>query len=80
MQNHWLKRYDVTDIDTSRPMPFLLERIAPRYLVLPVGRFRGKDQLVEPMDRSRHFRLVATASDGDRVYERREAGPGMLSR
>jgi hypothetical protein len=80
MQNHWLKRHDVTDIDASRPMPYLVQRIAPRYLVLPVGRFRGMDHLVEPLERSRHFQRIAIASDGDRLYERREAAPVILSR
>jgi hypothetical protein len=81
IQNHWLKRGEVTDIDESRPMPSIVERIRPRYLILPVGRFRGMDHLIEPLSRSRHFRLLATASDGDLVYERRYEPPAaMLSR
>jgi hypothetical protein len=75
MKNHWLER-EVPDIDASRPMPYLVQRIGPRYLVLPVGRFRGLDHLVEPLSRSKHFRLVATASDGDLVYERTD--PAIL--
>jgi hypothetical protein len=70
MQNHWLKR-EVPDIDASKPMPYLLERIGPRYLVIPAGRDRGTAHLVEPMDRSRYFQRAATAPDGDVVYERR---------
>jgi hypothetical protein len=69
LKNHWLER-EVSDIDQSRVMPYLVERIGPRYLVLPVGRVRGMDHLVEPLSRSRHFRLVATAADGDLVYEK----------
>jgi hypothetical protein len=75
LQNHWLKR-EVDDIDASRPMAYLMERLPPRYLVLPVGRFRGMDHLIEPMSRSHVFRLAATASDGDLLYERRD--PGIL--
>jgi hypothetical protein len=75
MKNHWLER-EVPDIDASRPMPYLVQRIGPQYLVLPVGRFRGMDHLIEPLSRSKHFRLVATASDGDLVYERTQ--PAIL--
>jgi hypothetical protein len=82
MKKHWLQG-EITDIDESRPMPFLVQRIGPRYLILPVGREPGLSHLIEPLGRSRHFRLVATARDGDLLYESVSTAPpaaGMLDR
>jgi hypothetical protein len=74
IQNTWLKETP-PDVDDSRAMELLLERFPVRYVVLPLGRIEGLEPLAAAFDRSRLFRLVRVASDGDRLYERTEAAP-----
>jgi hypothetical protein len=68
IQGHWMESVP-EDVDASRPTPYLLGRFGVRYVILPVGRAHGFRKLAEAFDRSRSFRLVAVAEDGDRIYE-----------
>jgi hypothetical protein len=40
-----------------------------RYVIIPAGRKPGLRALAAAFDRSRSFRFVAEARDGDRLYE-----------
>jgi hypothetical protein len=73
IQNHWLVRAP-EEIDTSRPTPYLLARFPVRYVIIPIGRVEGLRPLARSFDRSRLFRFVAEAPDGDRIYEVVAAG------
>ncbi len=68
IRNHWLAGAP-DDIDTSRPMPYLLGRFRVRYVIVPTGRVAGLRPLAAAFDRSTLFRFVAEAADGDRIYE-----------
>jgi hypothetical protein len=68
IRNHWLESVPA-DVDTERPTPYLLDRFPVRYVILPTGRMANLEALAAAFDRSRTFRLVAVASDGDRIYE-----------
>lgn len=68
IQNHWMGA-PPADIDASRPTPYLLTRFPVRYLIVPLGRVEGLRPLAAALDRSKAFRFVAEAPDGDRVYE-----------
>jgi hypothetical protein len=72
IRNHWLEAVPA-DVDTSRPTPYLLDRFPVRYVILPTGRMANLEGLAAAFDRSRTYRLVAVASDGDRIYEVRGA-------
>ena len=68
VRNHWLRRVPA-DVDASKPAEFLRRVFDARYLILPTGRRHGLWPLAFAFDRSRGFRLVAEAEDGDRIYE-----------
>jgi hypothetical protein len=68
VNRHWLERVPV-DLDASKPARLLLRSFDVRYLIVPSGRRHGLGPLVDALDRSRTFRLVARVEDGDRVYE-----------
>jgi hypothetical protein len=68
VRNHWVEQVPV-DVDASRPTPYLLGRFPVRYVILPTGRKHGYEALAAAFDRSRSFRPVAVAPDGDRIYE-----------
>ena len=68
IQNHWMG-LPPEDVDASRPTPYLLARFPVRYLIVPIGRVEGLRPLAAAFDRSRTFRFVAEAPDGDRIYE-----------
>jgi hypothetical protein len=68
IRNHWLETVPA-DVDTERPTPYLLDRFPVRYVILPTGRMANLEGLAAAFERSRTFRLVAVASDGDRIYE-----------
>ena len=68
VRNHWLRR-NPEDIDASRPAEFLRRAFDTRYVIVPTGRRRDLWDLSAAFDRSRAFRLVAEAEDGDRIYE-----------
>jgi hypothetical protein len=68
IQGHWIETVP-EDVDASRPTPYLVGRFGVRYVILPLGRKHGFRQLAAAFDRSTVFRLVATAEDGDRIYE-----------
>ena len=68
VRNHWLRRVPA-DVDPSKPAEFLRRAFDTRYLLLPTGRRHGLWPLAFAFDRSRGFRLVAEAEDGDRIYE-----------
>jgi hypothetical protein len=68
IQNHWMG-LPPEDMDASRPTPYLLQRFPVRYLIVPIGRVEGLRPLARAFDRSRSFRFVAEAPDGDRIYE-----------
>ena len=68
IQGHWIETVP-EDVDTSRPTPYLVGRFGVRYVILPLGRRHGLRQLAAAFDRSTVFRPVATAEDGDRIYE-----------
>lgn len=68
VRHHWLRK-PPTDVDASKPARFLRETFEARYLILPTGRRYGLWGLASAFDRSRGFRLVAEAADGDRIYE-----------
>ncbi len=68
IQNHWMG-LPPEDIDASRPTPYLLQRFPVRYVIIPIGRVAGLRPLAAAFDRSRTFRFVAEAPDGDRIYE-----------
>lgn len=68
VQNHWMAGAPA-DIDASRPTPYLLERFPVRYVIVPIGRTSGLRPLARAFDRSRLFRFVTEAPDGDRIYE-----------
>jgi hypothetical protein len=68
IRNHWLESVPA-DVDTERPTPYLLGRFPVRYVILPTGRMAGFEPLAAAFERSRTYRLVAIASDGDRIYE-----------
>jgi hypothetical protein len=68
IRNHWLEAVPA-DVDTSRPTPYLLDRFPVRYVILPTGRMANFEGLAAAFERSRTYRLVAVAADGDRVYE-----------
>jgi hypothetical protein len=70
IRNHWVESVPV-DVDTSRPTPYLRDRFPVRYVILPTGRKHGFAELAAAFDRAQSFRLVAEASDGDRLYELR---------
>jgi hypothetical protein len=70
VRNHWVESVP-RDVDTSRPTPYLRDRFPVRYVILPTGRKHGFAELAAAFDRARSFRLVAEASDGDRLYEMR---------
>ena len=55
--------------DASKPARFLRDGFDARYLILPTGRRYRLWHLASAFDRSRGFRLVAEAEDGDRIYE-----------
>jgi hypothetical protein len=75
VQNHWIKRTP-TDVDTSKPGVFLVQRFPVRYLVLPAARLRQLGPLAEALRSSRVFALVGEGEDGSLVYEvRREHAP-----
>lgn len=66
--NHWVERVPY-DVDTSRPMGYLLERFAPRYVVIPVGRKPYLRGLAEAFDRSSRFSFFYESPEGDRLYQ-----------
>jgi hypothetical protein len=66
--NHWIERTPY-EVDTSRPMSLLLERFAPRYVVIPVGRKPYLRELAEAFDRSGRFSFLYESGDGDRLYQ-----------
>ena len=68
IRNHWLEAVPA-DVDASRPTPYLLDRFPVRYVILPTGRMANLEGLAAAFDRSRTYRLVAVAADGDRIYE-----------
>jgi hypothetical protein len=68
IRNHWLETVPL-DVDRERPTPYLLDRFPVRYVILPTGRLAHYEELAAAFERSRTFRLVAVASDGDRIYE-----------
>jgi len=68
IQNHWLAAAP-DDVDASRPTPYLLQRFPVRYVIIPIGRVAGLRPLAAAFDRSRSFRPIAEAPDGDRIYE-----------
>lgn len=68
VSNHWLAAVP-EDIDTSRPTPYLLARFPVRYVIIPIGRVAGLRPLAAAFDRSRTFRFLVEAPDGDRIYE-----------
>jgi hypothetical protein len=68
IQGHWIGTVP-EDVDASRPTPYLVGRFGVRYVILPLGRKHGFRQLAAAFDRSSVFRPVATAEDGDRIYE-----------
>ena len=68
IRNHWLRRVP-KDVDSSKPVELLRERIPVRYLIVPVGQLPALWRLGESMTASRLFRLVAEASDGDLLFE-----------
>jgi hypothetical protein len=75
IQNHWMEGVPV-DADTERPTPYLVGRFPVRYVILPAGRIRHLEDVAAAFERSRTYRLVGVASDGDRIYEvRRDAPP-----
>lgn len=76
--NHWVRRTP-DDVDASRPAQLLREAFAVRYVVVPAGRDPSFAALAAAFDRSRTFRPVATASDGDRIYEMADAQPTAAS-
>jgi hypothetical protein len=75
VQNHWVKRTP-TEVDTSKPGVFLVQRFPVRYVVLPAARLRQLAPLAEAFRSSRVFALVGEGADGSLVYEvRRENAP-----
>ena len=66
--NHWVEDPPY-EVDTSRPMNYLLERFAPRYVIVPVGRKPYLRRLAEAFDRSGRFSFVSESGDGDRLYQ-----------
>jgi hypothetical protein len=68
IRNHWLSR-PPADLDSSRPLRYLLARFPVRYVIVPAGRRPGLLELSDAFERSRHFRHVTVAIDGDRLYE-----------
>jgi hypothetical protein len=70
VENHWLA-VPPEDADASKATSVLLERFPVRYVILPLGRRPDLDMggLAAAFERSRTFRLVAAAADGDRLYE-----------
>jgi hypothetical protein len=67
VHRQWLDQVP-DELDASKPVP-CLEELGVRYVILPAGRVAGLAGLEEAFDRSRTFRFVADASDGDRIYE-----------
>jgi hypothetical protein len=74
IRNHWLETVPA-NVDEERPTPYLLGRFPVRYVILPTGRMANLEGLAAAFERSRAFRLVAVASDGDRIYEVHDAIP-----
>jgi len=74
IQNHWMEGAPV-DADTERPTPYLVGRFPVRYVILPAVRIRHLEDVAAAFERSRTYRLVAVASDGDRIYEVRRGAP-----
>jgi hypothetical protein len=56
------------DVDASKPAAYLANFHA-RYVILPTGRRPELAGLGASFDRSRRFRKIGEAPDGDRVYE-----------
>jgi hypothetical protein len=56
------------DVDASKPAAYLANFHA-RYVILPTGRRPELAGLGASFDRSRRFRKIGEAADGDRVYE-----------
>lgn len=75
IQNHWMEGTPA-DADAERPTPYLVGRFPVRYVILPAVRIRHLEDVAAAFERSRTYRLVAVASDGDRIYEvQRDAPP-----
>jgi len=74
IQNHWMESAPA-DADTERPTPYLVGRFPVRYVILPIVRIRHLEDVAAAFERSRTYRLVAVASDGDRIYEVRRDAP-----
>lgn len=68
LTNHWQNRAP-DDLDASKPTPLLIGPFGLRYLIVPSGRSHGWGPLVDALERSRSFRRVGRAADGDVVFE-----------
>ena len=68
VDNHWLKPTP-TEVGDDKATRILRERLKPRYVIVPCGRKPQLAALAAAFDRSAAYRHVATADDGDRIYE-----------